>query len=111
MLPLKPIEFVGDSRRVLSAFPEEARRTAGFQLDRVQRGLEPNDWKRLPAIGSGVLELRIHDSGGAFRVVYVAKYADVIYVLHAFQKKSRKTSRLDIALIRARYATLMRNQE
>lgn len=111
MLPLKPIEFIGNSRQVLAAFPDEARRTAGFQLDRVQRGLEPDDWKPLRTIGSGVLELRIHDSRGAFRVVYVAKLAHAVYVLHAFQKKSRKTSGLDIALVRARYATLMRNRE
>ena len=110
MLLLKPIEFLGDSRRILAAFPAEARRTAGFQLDRVQRGLEPVDWKPLRAVGSGVLELRVHDSRGAFRVVYVAKFADAVYVLHAFQKKSRKTSSLDVALVRARYTRLTRNR-
>lgn len=108
MLLRKPIEFLGNSRLILARFPDEARRTAGFQLDRVQRALEPHDWKPLHAIGSGVLELRIRDSRDAFRVVYIAKCADAIYVLHAFQKKGRKTSRLDLALIRARYATLLR---
>lgn len=96
MLPLKPIEFLGNSRRGLAAFPDEARRTAGFQLNRVQRGLEP--------------ELRVRDSYGAFRVVYVARFVEAIYVLHAFQKRSRKTSTLDLALIRTRYAELMRNR-
>jgi phage-related protein len=108
MLPLKPIEFLGSSRRALAAFPDEARRMAGFQLDRVQRGMEPDDWKPFSTVGVGVLELRVHDSKGAFRVVYVAKFSGAIYVLHAFQKKSRKTSRLDIELARARFAELTR---
>ena len=110
MVPLKPIEFLGSTRRALAAFPDEARRTAGFQLDRIQRGLEPADTKALPTVGSGVLELRIHDSTGAFRVVYVARFPDAVYVLHAFQKKSRKTSRLDIELARTRYGDLMRSR-
>jgi phage-related protein len=61
MLPLKPIEFLGSSRRALSAFPDDARRMAGFQLDRIQRGLEPFDWKVMPAVGAGVMELRVRD--------------------------------------------------
>jgi phage-related protein len=108
MLPLKPIEFLGNSRRDLAAFPDEARRTAGFQLDRVQRGLAPHDWKPLKTVGAGVFELRVHDTRGEFRVVYVAKFTDALYVLHAFQKKSRKTSSIDVTLARARYAALMR---
>jgi phage-related protein len=108
MVPLKPIEFLENSRRDLSAFPDEARRTAGFQLDRLQRGLGPADWKPLTTVGAGVVELRVRDSHGEFRVVYVAKYADAIYVLHAFQKKSRKTSPVDIALARVRFAMLTR---
>jgi phage-related protein len=78
MVPLKPIEFLGSTRRVLAGFPDEARRTAGFQLDRIQRGLEPGDSKALPSVGAGVLELRVHDSTGAFRVVYVAKFSDAV---------------------------------
>jgi phage-related protein len=108
MLPSKAIEFLGTSRRALSAFPDEARRTAGFQLDRVQRGMDPIDWKPLPSVGPATIELRVREQAGAFRVVYVAKYPDAVYVLHAFQKKRRKTSRLDIQLARARYAELMR---
>ena len=110
MLPPRPIEFLGSSRRALSEFPGEARRTAGFQLDRVQRDMEPHDWKPFPSIGPGAIELRVGDSRGAFRVVYVARFAEAVYVQHAFQKKSRKTSRLDIAVARARYGTLMRNR-
>ena len=111
MLPSKPIEFLGSSRRALAAFPDEARRTAGFQLDRVQRGMEPVDWKPLPAVGPGAIELRVRDAKGAFRVVYVARFPDALYVLHAFQKKSRKTSRLDVDLARARYGELLRSRE
>ena len=110
MFAPKPIEFLGSSRRSLSVFPDEARRTAGFQLDRVQRGMEPNDWKPLPSVGPGAMELRVADSTGAFRVVYVAKFAEAVYVLHAFHKKSRKTPRLDVALARARYAEVIRKR-
>jgi phage-related protein len=109
MVPHKPIEFLGNSRRDLAAFPDEARRTAGYQLDRVQRGLEPVDWKPLRTVGPGVLELRVNDARGAFRVVYVAGFADAVYVLHAFRKKSRKTSPVDIALARTRYSVLARS--
>jgi phage-related protein len=111
MVSLKPVEFVGSSRRALARFPDEARRTAGFQLDRVQRGLEPFDWKPMPTVGAGAVELRVSDASGAFRVVFVARFPDAVYVLHAFQKKSRKTSRLDLALACARYSELMRARE
>jgi phage-related protein len=108
MLSLKPVVFIGSSRRMLAAFPDEARRTAGFQLDRIQRGAVPADWKPIPSVGAGVNEIRIRDSNGSFRVVYVATIPDAVYVLHAFKKKSRRTSRLDIELARTRYRELMR---
>ena len=108
MLPPKPIEFFGSSRQAIRAFPDEARRTAGFQLDRVQRGLEPTDWKSFPSVGPGVMEIRIREAYGAFRVMYVARFAEAVYVLHAFQKRSRKTARLDVELARAHYRELMR---
>ena len=108
MFPMKPIEFLGGSRRALAAFPAEARRTAGFQLDRIQRGLEPNDWKPFHSVGPGAIELRVRDSAGAFRVIYVAKFESTIFVLHAFQKKGRKTSIMDVELARARYAEISR---
>ena len=111
MLPLKPVEFMGSSRRALTAFPDEARRTAGFQLDRVQRGAEPADWKPLPSVGPGAIEIRVRDSQGTFRVIYVAMIPDAVYVLHAFKKKSRKTSRLDIELARTRYRELLGNRK
>lgn len=107
MLRIKPIEFLGSSRKALARFPAEARRTAGFQLDRIQRGIEPDDWKPFRSAGPGAVELRVRDSTGAFRVVYVAKFEEAVYVLHAFQKKGRKAAHLDVALARARYGELM----
>ena len=101
MMP-KPLKFVGSSLDDLRNFPDEARRAAGFELRAVQNGLEPSDWKPMRAIGPGVKEIRIHVLG-EWRVVYVAVRNDAVYVLHAFQKKSRKTSRQDIDLARHRY--------
>jgi len=93
---MKPVEFLGDSLDAIKAFPTSVRRRAGYQIDRLQNGLEPNDWKPMTTVGSGVREIRIRDSSGAFRVVYVAHLAEAIYVLHAFQKKTHKTARRDI---------------
>jgi phage-related protein len=102
----KPVEFLGSSLDDLREFPLEARREAGYQLDRVQHGLDPDDWKPMTSIGPGVREIRIRDATGAWRVVYVAKFAGSIWVLHCFQKKTQKTSRTDIALAAARYREL-----
>lgn len=99
---MKPMKFLGSSLDDLRNFPSEARRQAGFELDAVQRGLEPFDWKPLSAVGAGVREIRIHVLG-EWRVIYVAKFADAVYVLHAFQKKTSKTRREDIELARSRY--------
>jgi phage-related protein len=98
----KPLKFVGSSLDDLRNFPDEARRGAGFELRAVQNGLEPNDWKPMRAVGPGVKEIRIHVLG-EWRVVYVVQRHDGVHVLHAFQKKSRKTSRQDIDLARHRY--------
>ncbi|MGH9871971.1 MAG: type II toxin-antitoxin system RelE/ParE family toxin [Pyrinomonadaceae bacterium] len=99
---MKPLRFVGSSLDDLRNFPAEARRQAGFELYAVQRGLEPTDWKPMNVIGAGVSEIRIHVLG-EWRVLYVAKFADAVHVLHAFQKKSRKTRREDIETTRRRY--------
>lgn len=98
----KPLWFVGSSLDDLRNFPDEARRTAGFELRAVQNGFEPSDCRPMRAVGPGVKEVRIHVLG-EWRVVYVAKLNEAVYVLHAFQKKSRKTSRQDIELARHRY--------
>lgn len=99
---MKSLEFVGSSLDDLKEFPAEARRAAGFELGFVQRGLEPSDWKPMKEVGAGVREIRIHVLG-EWRVLYVAKFAESVYVLHAFQKKTQKTTREDIGLARARY--------
>ncbi|GMV01114.1 MAG: hypothetical protein AMXMBFR52_07700 [Burkholderiales bacterium] len=102
----KPVEFRGSSLDDLRAFPVDARRAAGHQIDRVQRGQEPDDWKLLSSVGRGVQEIRIWDEAGTFRVVYVARFADAVYVLHCFQKKTDKTSRADLDLAGKRYREL-----
>ena len=86
-LSSKPATFVGSALDDLRDFPKSARRETGFQLDKVQHGEEADDWKPVPTVGSGVHEIRVRDDAGAFRLMYVAKFPEAIYVLHAFQKK------------------------
>ena len=107
---MKPIAFQGGSLDDLRAFPTEARREAGHQLDRVQRGLEPDDWKPMPSIGPGVREVRVRDDAGAFRVVYTATRPEAVYVLHVFQKKTQQTARRDLDLAKARLRDLTRSE-
>jgi phage-related protein len=104
---VKQLVWLGDSLERLREFPAEARREAGFQLERVQAGGMPIDWKPMPSVGLGVNELRVR-VGGAFRVMYIAKLADAVYVLHAFQKKTQKTAAVDIALARTRFSQLVK---
>ena len=91
----KQLYFVGSALEDLRAFPVAPRRDAGYQLDRVQFGLEPSDWKPMPSVGRGVREIRIHRKG-QYRVIYVARFDDAVYVLHAFHKKAQKTRKQDI---------------
>lgn len=105
---LKDLEFEGTSADDLRKFPAEMKQAAGYQLDQVQRGLEPKDWTPMPTIGAGVKELRFRDADGWYRVVYVAKFAKAVYVLHAFQKKTNQTSPKDIELATTRYKNLVR---
>lgn len=106
---MKPVAFLGSALADLRAFPEPARRTAGHQLDRVQRGLEPDDWKPLPSVGPGVREVRVREQGDAFRVVYLATRPEAVYVLHAFQKKTQRTAKRDLELAAARLRQLARS--
>ena len=106
MKDTKPIEFLGSALDDLRAFPVLSRREAGYQLDQVQRGLDADDWKPMTTIGKGVREIRIRDAAGAFRIIYVAKFADAIYVLHCFQKKTQKTSKADLNKAEKRYRDL-----
>src|SRR3984893_10418037 len=98
----------GSALEDLRAFPETARREAGYQLDQVQHGREPDDWKPMNTVGQGVLEIRIRDAAGAFRVLYVAKFDDAVYVLHCFQKKTQKTSKVDLNLAAQRYRDVLK---
>ena len=104
----KPVEFRGSALADLRSFPQTARREAGYQLDQVQRGRDPDDWKPMNNIGQGVKEIRIRDAEGAFRVLYVAKFADAVYVLHCFQKKTQKTRKTDLDLAGQRYRDLLK---
>ncbi|MDG0856230.1 type II toxin-antitoxin system RelE/ParE family toxin [Roseateles puraquae] len=104
---MKPLTFKGSSLADLKAFPGSAMREAGYQLNRIQLGEEPHDWKPMSTVGAGVMEIRIQDQAGAFRVVYVAKFSAGVYVLHCFQKKTQATSRADLALAQKRYRELM----
>jgi phage-related protein len=105
---IKPLVFLGTALDDLRAFPLSAKREAGHQLDQVQRGLDPDDWKPMNTVGSGVREIRIRDASGAFRVMYVAKLGDVVAVLHCFQKKTEKTSKPDLDLASKRYRDLIK---
>lgn len=103
---MKPIEFLGDSRDVLKSFPRTARRTAGQQLEFLQTGRDPGDWKPMGTGGPGVRGIR--DEDGAFRILYVRKFVEAIVVLHCFQKKTQKTSKMDLELAARRYRMYQR---
>lgn len=92
---MKGIEFLGTSLGTVREFPAQAKREAGHELDRVQRGLDPTDWKPMKSVGPGVHEVRIQQEG-QYRVIYVATFKDRVYVLHAFQKKTQKTNKRDL---------------
>lgn len=107
MPDIKPVEFRGSSLDDLRAFPLSARREGGHQLDLVQHGLPANDWKPLQAVGPGAKEIRIRDASGTFRIIYVAKLVDAVYVLHCFQKKTQTTPKSDLDLAAHRYRELL----
>ncbi len=99
---MKSLKFMGDSQDSLAAFPDVAKREAGFELWHVQLGLMPADFKPMPTVGAGAYEIRIKVQG-QWRVVYVAKHADAVYVLHCFHKTTPKTAQPDIELAAKRY--------
>jgi len=103
----KEIRWVGSAYEDLLAFPYDARKEAGFQLGNVQAGLEPGDWKPFDDAGAGTREIRLKEATGAFRVMYVAKFDEAIYVLHCFQKKTQATSKRDMAIVAARYRVVV----
>lgn len=108
---MKPIRFLGNSLKSLRDFPEDARQDAGYQLDKLQRGEQPDDFKPMSSIGKGVEEIRIWDDSGTYRVIYTARVADAVVVLHAFQKKRQVTSKRDLDIARERFAQLMKGRK
>jgi len=107
---MKSLNFVGSSLDDLRDFPDQARRAAGFALYSVQSGLEPRDCRPMQVIGPGVKEIRIHVLG-EWRIIYVAKFSSAVYVLHAFQKKSRKTDGRHMDLARNGYRQIGEGHE
>jgi phage-related protein len=107
---MKAIRFLGDSLKRLREFPEDARQDAGYQLDKLQRGLQPDDFKPMPTIGKGVEEIRVWAESGTFRVIYIARLKAMVVVLHAFQKKTQATSRQDVDVAKRRWAELVKEQ-
>lgn len=106
---MKDIQFIGRSLESIRDFPDAAKREAGYQLDRVQHGLDPIDWKPMSSIGPGVREIRIKHEG-QYRVIYIAKFEEAIYVLHAFQKKTQKTNKQDIDAAKRALKTLQERE-
>jgi len=107
---MKHVVFLGDSLATVRSFPNGARREMGFQIERVQRGLDPDHWKPMKTVGAGVREIRVNDAAGVFRAMYIATLADAVYVLHAFQKKTQATAKRDLTLAGKQYAELMRRK-
>jgi phage-related protein len=106
--PVKPVVWMGSGREDLREFPETAQDSLGFELYRVQCGLDPKDWKPMPTVGAGVREIRVRDQAGIFRLIYLATRPDGVYVLHCFQKKTQQTSRLDLELAKKRFKAIAR---
>ena len=107
----QPALDLGSAYEDLLAFPDDARREAGFQLGKVQAALEPDDWKPFDDVGPGTREIQIREASGAYRVMYVAKFEEAVYVLHCFQKKTQATSRRDKAIAEARYRAVVNTRK
>ena len=103
----KQIRWVGSAYDDLLAFPRDARKEAGFQLGKVQAGLEPADWKPFDDVDPGTREIRIRDASGIYRVMYAARFEEAIYILHCFQKKTQVTSKQDKVIAATRYRAVV----
>ena len=104
---MKPLRFVGSAREDLSRFPDKVRARAGYELFMVQVGRVPNDWRPMSSVGPGAAEIRLRDGAGAYRIIYVARFDEAVYVLHAFQKKTQKTAQRDLELAALRCRQVM----
>ena len=107
----KEIRWLGSAFDDLLKFSDDARREAGFQLGKVQAGLDPDDWKPFDGVGRGTREIRIRDAAGIFRVMYVTKFEEAIYVLHSFQKKTETTSDRDKEIAKTRYRAIVQERK
>jgi phage-related protein len=102
------IHWVGDAKDVLSAFPQEVKSVFGYSLRRLQKGLLPDcDARRMESVGKGVWELKTADERTWYRVIYLTRIGDVLYVLHAFEKDSRKTDRRDLEIAESRLKAVL----
>jgi len=108
---VKDIDWRGSSLKDLRDFPVGARKDAGYELEQIQHGLPPTEWKSVNQWGSGVFEIKLEAIAGTFRVIYIAKFEEAIYILHCFQKKNQQTSPKDVAVIKARYAEVVRERQ
>ncbi len=104
---MKPVQFLGDSLKRLRDFPEDVRMDAGYQIDKVQHGQQPDDFTPMPSVGKGVEEIRVRDDSGAYRIIYTARLSDRAVVLHVFTKKTQATSMRDIEIAKKRFKELM----
>jgi len=102
---LARIVWHGSSLDQVRSFPDAARQDIGYQLGRVQQGLKPRDWRPMPVVGRGVVEIRIHVQN-EYRVLYLARGGHAVHVLHAFVKKTQQTRRADIEIARKRFREL-----
>ncbi|MCU6667675.1 type II toxin-antitoxin system RelE/ParE family toxin [Enterobacteriaceae bacterium H4N4] len=107
---LRPIAWVGSAFDDLRCFPEEVRKDAGYQLHRLQAGLEAADWKPMPELGRGVEEVRLRGYSGAFRIIYLARFEQAVYILHCFMKKTQRTSGHDKRIAKVRFQSVMAEQ-
>jgi phage-related protein len=103
----KPIDWRGSSLKDLQAFPDDAKYRAGYQPRKIQQGDQPDEFKPMPEIGAGVNEVIVDTTDGWFRVMYVAKFEEALYVLHSFQKKTNKTSQGDKDIAKRRYGAVL----
>ena len=102
----KPVRFVGAALADLKDFPKNAMQDVGFQLDKISKGQDPDDFKAIPRVGRGAMELSVWDEEGTFRILYVHKFEDAVYVLHCFKKTTQKIPDADIDIAKNRYKSI-----
>ncbi|GAB36487.1 type II toxin-antitoxin system RelE/ParE family toxin [Gordonia otitidis] len=102
--PEAPIEWVGSSLEDLRDLPAAARQDIGYQLEQIQFGNDPDDWRAMPGVGAGCREIRVRTADGAYRTFYATKFDNYVYVLHVFTKKTQTTTQHDLAIGKKRYS-------